>query len=90
MDFVEDLAPFFSGFATDATLDGEDVRGILDTSYHDALGNLVEGYAPIFTLPTADAGVSHGVDLVVNGATYKVVGVEPDGTGITVLRLERQ
>lgn len=87
--FAEDLASFFTDFGVDATLNGEAVRVIFDAAYVDPLG--VESSGPVATLPTADAAtVAHGQTLIVSGTTYKVRGVEPDGTGITLLRLERQ
>ena len=62
---------------------------IFDASYVDPLG--VESGGPVATLPTADAAsAAHGQVLIVSGATYKVRGIEPDGTGITLLRLEKQ
>jgi hypothetical protein len=91
--FVEDLAPYFStdGFAVDATLAGVAVRGIYDAAYIGALGNVVEGYAPVFMLATtAAASTVHGDTLAIGANVFKVCGVEPDGTGVTTLRLERQ
>ena len=93
MAFVEDLAPFFStsDFAVDATLGGTAVTGIFDAAYLEPLGSIVEGVGPVFMLSTADAASSaHGTTLVIGAATYKVRGIEPDGTGVTLLRLERQ
>ena len=93
MAFVEDLAPFFSeeGFAVAATLNGVAVVGIFDMPYIEPLGNFVSGAAPMFMLATADAAsAAQGQLLVALGKTYKVVGVEPDGTGLTTLRLEEQ
>lgn len=91
--FAEDLVPFFDvdDFAIAATLGGVAVFGIFDAAYIEPLGNLVEGNSPVFTLPTASAaGATHGTTLVIGAATYKVRGIEPDGTGITLLRLEAQ
>ncbi len=87
--FTEDLDAFFVDFGVDATLAGVAVRGIFDAAYADPMG--VESTAPVFSLPTADAAsAAHGQALIVSGTTYKVRGIEPDGTGITLLRLERQ
>jgi hypothetical protein len=91
--FAENLAPFFSvdEFAVDATLGGVAVRGIFDTAYLEPLGNLIESSGPVFTLPSVDAAsAAHGTTLVVAATTYKVCGIEPDGTGVTLLRLEAQ
>lgn len=92
MAFTEDLAPFFStaDFAVSGTLAGLSVTGIFDAQYFDGLGE-VEGRQPTFVLPTASASsAAHGQTLVIGAKTYKVRGVEPDGTGITLLRLEEQ
>jgi hypothetical protein len=91
---VEDLSAFFStsDFAVAATYNGAaTVNGIFDRAYLEPLGNGVEGSAPVFTCAAADIPAStQGDTLVIASATYKVVGVEPDGTGIVVLRLEAQ
>jgi hypothetical protein len=92
MAFTEDLSPFFStsDFAVTATLAGVTVTGIFDASYYEALSD-VQGRQPVFSLPTSSApSAAHGQALVIGARTYKVRGVEPDGTGITVLRLEEQ
>lgn len=91
MPFVEDLSAFFStsAFATTATLDGASVAGIFDNAYMDALG--LATTEPRFTLRSTDATTTTTASLlVVNGATYRVRSVQPDGTGVTVLALERQ
>jgi len=90
--FVEDLGPFFNAaeLAEEATLDGVAVRVILDRAYRDGLGGLVEATAPAALVPTvAVPAVAQGSVLIVVGATYVVAAVEPDGTGVTTLRLER-
>ena len=92
MAFAEDLAPFFStaDFAVAAALNGVSVTGIFDNGYAEPFGE-VEGRQPTFLLPTASApSVAHGQSLVIGAATYKVRGVEPDGTGVTLLKLELQ
>ena len=92
MAFTENFAPFFStsDFAVTGTLAGSPVTGIIDAQYIEALGD-VEGRQPVFLLPTASApSVAHGQVLVVGAKTYKVRGVESDGTGVTLLRLEEQ
>lgn len=87
--FAEDLTAFFVDFGVDATLGDLAVRCIFDAAYVDPLG--VESSGPVATLPTADAANAvHGQTLIIAGTSYKVRGVEPDGTGITLLRLERQ
>lgn len=93
MAFTEDLTPFFNedDFAVAATLQGVAVSGILDEEYVEPLGNVVEGRHPIFQCRASDVpSVAHGQSLVVGARTFKVRGVEPDGTGIMLLRLEEQ
>lgn len=91
MAFAENLAPFFAtgDFAVAATLNGVAVNGIFDAEYSEPLGNLAEGRAPIFTCALSSIpSVTHGQTLVIGAASYTVRGVEPDGTGVVVLRLE--
>lgn len=92
MAFTEPIAAFFNtdDFAVSATLNGAAVTGIFDNGYFEPFGE-VEGRQPTFTLPTSSASSTvHGHVLAIGSATYKVRGVEPDGTGVTVLRLEAQ
>lgn len=93
MAFTEDLSYLddtTTGFAVSATYNGSTtVTGIFDNGYAEAGG--VQGSNPTFTLKTsAIASPAHGDTLVISGTTYKIRGVEPDGTGVTVLQLERQ
>ncbi len=89
----EDWSTFFNTaeFAMDATLDGVAVRGIFDNTSMVAQGGM--GMAttnPTFVLPTGsvpDAPV--GKLLVIGAITYSVAAHEPDGTGVSVLVLER-
>lgn len=94
MAFTENLAPFFSisDFAVAALWKGTtSVNGIFDNGYLEAIAGVTEGSAPTFTCSAADVpSVAHGDALVVNAASYQVRGVEPDGTGVVLLRLEAQ
>jgi hypothetical protein len=93
--FVEDRSVFFSDLDSVVAIynGGGTVRGYLDLAYIEPLGNAVQGSAPVFTCNASDLPSIRQSDtlfFVVRGETYKVVGVEPDGTGILALRLERQ
>lgn len=91
--FAEDLTPFFSTaeFADDALLDGVAVQGIFERAYMTAgAGMGMSSTAPAFTLPSSAVPASPvGKPLVIDGANYAVAATEPDGTGITLLILER-
>jgi hypothetical protein len=95
MAFAEDLTAFVrdADFSVAATLAGIPVRSgvIFDAAYLEPLGNQVEGTGPVALAIAAELGaVAHGQALVVNGTTFLVRGVEPDGTGMVLLRLEEQ
>ena len=91
MPFAEDLTPFFNPaeFAQAATLGGVAVRGIFDSAYElDGLTGGVAGTAPVFMLATASVPANvQGLPLVLGTLTYKVVESQPNGTGVTTLRL---
>lgn len=96
MPFAEDLSVFFStdDFAVAATHNGTTtVNGIFDKLYLETDAGIggVQGNQPVFVCKAADvSAVAHGDTLAISGTTYKVVGVEPDGTGLVLLRLEEQ
>lgn len=91
MALAEDLAPFFStaGFGSAATINGATVNGIFDRAYVEPIGNIVGEAAPVFQCAEADvAAVAPGDGLTIGSAAYTVRNVEPDGTGVVLLRLE--
>ena len=62
------------------------VSGIFEKAYVETFNT--QGSQPMFMCATADVSSAvHGDTLVIGGTTYSVVGVEPDGTGVTTLRL---
>ena len=67
------------------------IHGIFDAEYNAALGDiqaLVATDQPQFLCRTSDvAAARHGDALAIGGASYVVVEVRPDGTGMTVLVL---
>lgn len=99
-DFINDDTP---GYVL-ATLDGVDVAGIFDSGTASGLNNMMLGTNPTFTCTKADSekysslsGYStvekamdpRGKTLVVNSVSYTVRESKPDGTGMTVLELEK-
>lgn len=88
--FAEDLSPFFNSaeLATAATMDGAAVTGIFDNAYTEVFG--MASRDPMFTLPSASAAsATQSSVLVLGGVSYRVTSVQPDGTGVTTLLLER-
>ena len=90
MAFVETLDPFFADFAVSATIGGSTVSGIFDNAYQGSFEDLVGDTAPAFTCKTADLpAITPGSSTVtVTAGTFTVAAVEPDGLGVTVLRLK--
>lgn len=94
MAFTEDLAQFLDtdDFAVAATYNGSTtVNGILDQEYYEVgVGDAgVESSQPVFLCRTADVpAAAHGDTLLIDAITYKVRGVQPDGTGLTRLALK--
>ena len=91
--FTEDLSPFFDvagGFAQTASVGGSSFPVIFDKAYASALGNMVESTGPVCQAKTADVStVVQGTSITIASVAYKVREVQPDGTGVTILFLER-
>lgn len=70
------------------------VTGVFDNSYFAYEGNQgveINASQPRFYCQSSDVtGVQFGDALIVRGNSYKVVDVQPDGQGLTMLALELQ
>ncbi len=98
MPFTEDLSHFFNtaDFADEATYTPTGgqvikVKGIYDADFIDP-GLAIEigegGVQPSFICKSSDLpNPRHDDLLVVRGVAHKVVGVQPDGQGVTTLIL---
>jgi len=89
--FAEDLNVFMNiaEFAETATLDGVVVHGLFDGAYTQAFDGMA-ATASAFTLASADCSSTTTASVLVHGGkTYRVRSVQPDGTGISLLLLER-
>ena len=86
--FTENLDLFFTDFGVAATLDGAAVRGVFDRDYAQAFDGISTS-APQFVCKTTSAAAATQASLLVlDGTTYRVRSVQPNGTGITRLLLE--
>ena len=90
MSFSEELADFINpdtpGYVL-ATVDGASVPALFDKLY--AVGMDIAGNAPLLTaISSAVSSAALGTAVVVGGVSYTVGGIEPDGLGLTVLRLQ--
>lgn len=97
MALTEDFAAFFNTgeFADAVTVNGVSVRAIFDGPYASlGQGEGMSSALPQLTMPSVDVPASvEGKPVVIStGAgigNYRVAQAEPDGTGVTVLMLER-
>lgn len=88
MAFTEDLTGYFADFGFDAVVGGVTVRGIFDNDFLTALG-VAAGSGPVLLLPTASVGSAvQGGAVTVAAVSYTIASIEPDGTGMTLLRLQ--
>lgn len=87
MDFTAELGAIMTEAGTLATVKGTAVTGIFDASYTEEFG--MAGTGPVLRIASADVPtVAQGDAVAVGSANYTVAAVEPDGTGVTLLRLQ--
>lgn len=85
----EDLAPYFAEFGVSATIAAGSLQGIFDARPGQAFG-FVDTVGPTFTFATAGwPAVARGAAITIASVAYTVTGIEPDGTGVTVVTLQR-
>lgn len=95
MPLTEDHSAFFSvsEFASDAVLAGVAVKGIFDRPFALGIGGL-GGFSttqPVFLMPSQLVPPNPvGQTLTVDGVFYRIEAVEPDGTGLANLILQKQ
>lgn len=94
MAFIEDLAALFDveyGFAVLATSGAASFAVLFDNGYQGALTGLVETTSPVARARTADiSALVQGSPITIAGwGDFVINGVQPDGTGVTLLQLRR-
>jgi methionine synthase II (cobalamin-independent) len=89
MDFSQDSASIIDLLGIDVIVDGVPARGIFDNDFASAFSGLVGGSSPVLHL-VSSVPVARGSAVIVAGVTYTVTGVEPDGTGVTQLRMDKE
>jgi len=97
---LEELAEFFEvdehGTAANYTPSGGSASSITVIFRHDYyledVGNVgVETQQAVITVQTSKvSGIAHGDLIEIDSTNYNVVGVRPDGTGISEIVLEAQ
>lgn len=88
MSLVEDYAPFFADVGVVATLaSGATVRGIFDNGFIDTFG-VAESEKAFTAASTEVATLAYGDTVSIAGTVYTVAELQPDGTGITRVRLK--
>jgi hypothetical protein len=88
MAFAEDLDPYFADFGENCTIAGVAQTGLFDKQYLSALG-IVAGNDPVLLLKDSAVGAAvEGTAVVIRSINYTVATVEPDGTGLSLLRLD--
>ena len=90
--WLNDIDTLFADFAVPGTLaNGVNILGLYDSDYV-AVGDVpVDSYGPAFTVKASDVTaqeIAIGSTVTIEAASFIVRSVQPDGTGITVLRLE--
>ena len=91
MAFAEDFSVFFNddtpGFKQ-MVVNSVTVDGIFDNDFE--VSNFIETSNPIFWAASSDlAGVVQGMAVVDGAASYSVIGIEPDNSGVTKLVLRK-
>jgi hypothetical protein len=88
--YAEDLDTFLNGadFAETAMAGATPIVGIFDNGHAASFD--IAGSTPTFTCKSSDAtSLNPGTStLTIRSSSYLVVGVEDDGTGIALVRLQ--
>lgn len=91
-DLLNDLDIFLNSdeFAVDVTYLVSTIQGIFDDEFSSAVqGEMgIESTVPQVLVKTSDVqNIAHNEELTINSVVYKVIGIQPDGTGVTLILL---
>ncbi len=92
-DLLTDLDDVFldnEEFAVDVLYNAATFQGIFDDGFIDSAddGIAVESTAPQVQVKTSDVvGALHDETMTINSIDYKIIGIQPDGTGMTLILL---
>ena len=90
MAFIEDLGEFFSSadFAVDALWAGSTVQVVFESPYSEFEG-VASRTSHCWVRDAQVPGISNTQTLQIGSTLYKIMGIEPDGTGVSLVRLSR-
>ncbi len=93
-DLTNDLDIFLNSdeFAVDVTYNSATIQGIFDDEFTSAVeGEMgIESSVPQVLVKTSDVpNVAHNETMTINSVVYNVIGIQPDGTGMTLILLSQ-
>jgi hypothetical protein len=91
-DLTTDLDIFLNSneFAVDVTYQSATIKGVFDAPFESAVeGEMgIESTLPQVLVKTSDvASAVHGQTMTINSVVYQIIGIQPDGTGMTLILL---
>jgi len=91
-DIITDLDTFINAdeFAVDITYNAATIQGVFDDEFSSAVqGEMgIESTVPQVQVKTSDVPtVAHGETMTINSTVYNIIGIQPDGTGMTLILL---
>jgi hypothetical protein len=90
--WIDDLDTFLADFGVDVLWDAVTYKGIFHNEYEAALlfAGEIESRKPFVEVKESDFSAVTQADTVeIDSTTYHVMAVEPDGTGMLILRLSK-
>jgi hypothetical protein len=93
-DLTDDLTFFLNNeeFAVDVLYNAATIQGIFDDEFTSgaADGVGIETTVAQVLVKTSDvASAAQGETMTINSVDYNIIGIQPDGTGLTLILLSR-
>ena len=89
---LDDIADMIEALGRSATFRGNSINLLFLNEFDAAIvfDQEIEMQAPECLAETADVpDISHGETITIAAVTYYVIGVEPEGTGVTRIKLSK-
>ena len=93
-DITTDLDTFLNSdeFGVNITYDAGTIKGVFDNEFIESNQDeiSVEDFQPQVIVKSSDIpGLSHGDTMTIESVDYNVIGIQPDGTGLTLVILSK-
>lgn len=90
IDYIGDIRSIVDDCGIDVVVGSGEIKAVYDNPYTaltDDYGIVAGSQRILYCLSSDVTSLKIGSSVTIDGKTYKVIAIEPDGTGLTIIRV---